>query len=353
MAIVVLFLAVGLGLWSLGGNKPEAGTTGNGGAPGTQRMMAEGARKPQRPSLAKASFDEAEAKRLQQVWAAYLGRRVEEVVNLGGGVTMEFVLVPPGTFLMGSPPEEVDRGEDEVQHEATLPRPFYVSKYPVTQQQYQCLGIKNPSEFAPAGRKKDEVQGLDTSRFPVEYVSWSEAAAFCNALSKRQGISSSQWCYEMVDGSSKSKEDSLSLSGYRLPTEAEWEYACRAGTTTPFWFGTALNGIQANCNGTVPYGIPLNGPYLKRTCSVGSYAPNAFGLYDMHGNVWQWCQERYGAYAVDKGNDPEGPAAGKVGVVRGGSWVDVARSCRAANRFKFECGYRAVTVGFRVAFRPD
>jgi formylglycine-generating enzyme required for sulfatase activity len=134
---------------------------------------------------------------------------------------------------------------------------------------------------------------------------------------------------------------------YRLPTESEWEYACRTGTNTPFHFGSELNGRQANCDGTVPYGTDSDGPYLKKTTPVGKYPANAWGLYDMHGNVWEWCSDWYGEYPAGSLTNPSGPATGSIRIVRGGSWLDDAVYCRSANRRKvpsFRC-----YLGFRVA----
>src|SRR5262249_37514254 len=123
---------------------------------------------------------------------------------------------------------------------------------------------------------------------------------------------------------------------YRLPSEAEWEYACRAGTKTPFHYGDSLSSKQANFDGSKPYGAAVRGPYLERTCAVGTFAPNAWGLYDMHGNVWEWCHDWYaeGYYKKSPPRDPQGPSRGTLRVIRGGSWYYFARSCRAAIRFK-------------------
>jgi formylglycine-generating enzyme required for sulfatase activity len=256
-------------------------------------------------------------------------------VDLGGGVTMEFVRIKAGKFRMGSPKSERYRGPDEEQHEVEITRDFYLGQYAVTQQQYEALMGTNPSWYSAKGEGKERVQGLATSCFPVENVSWEDAVRYCAKLTEKHG-----------KGGRK----------FRLPTEAEWEYACRAGTETPFSFGASCNGTEANCGGDDPYGTSVKGPNLGRPCAVGSYRPNAWGLYDMHGNVWQWCQDWYGPYG-DLGNkDPlrtdkikdEGDR-----VVRGGCWMHEARCCRAAYRAMLLPRYRDSSVGFRVAFRLD
>jgi formylglycine-generating enzyme required for sulfatase activity len=164
----------------------------------------------------------------------------------------------------------------------------------------------------------------------MENVSWEEATAFCKESSYRAG------------------------KAVRLATEAEWEYACRAGTVTPFHFGTGLNGKQANCNGNSPYATHEKGPYKERTSEVGSYAPNAWGLYDMHGNVLEWCADWYKAeYAIEEKRDPIGPLNGELRVLRGGSWNYSSGACRAAYRGWGAPAYRNDHCGFRVVFRLD
>jgi formylglycine-generating enzyme required for sulfatase activity/serine/threonine protein kinase len=286
--------------------------------PGAAVKAAVGAR----PLLARAPFDANQAREHQQAWARYLGRQVDETLDLGGGVTMDFVLIPPGIFTMGSPLDEKDRSNDEEQHEVTITKPFYLGKYEVTQEQYQRVTGTNPSWFSPMGLSRDKVVDLDTRRLPVENVSWEEAAAYCVALGHKTGRPA------------------------RLPSEAEWEYACRAGATTPFHFGMQLTGTQANYART-----------LGRTCRVGSYPSNAFGLYDMHGNVWEWCQDWFSPYIELKAS-PEDPVKAEKGsmyarVVRGGSWSNDAENCRAAYRNWSAPGSRDGSMGLRVCFRLD
>jgi formylglycine-generating enzyme required for sulfatase activity len=256
-------------------------------------------------------------------------------LDLGGGVTMEFVRIPAGEFLMGAPEGEDEAENDEKpQHRVRISRDFYLGKYPVTQEQYQAVMGTNPSYFCASGKGKDKVLGLDTRQFPVESVSWDEATAFCEKLSARTG------------------------RRVTLPSEAEWEYACRAGTTTAFYFGDALDGTQANCDGTKPFGTEVKGPYLDRTSRVGSYLkdyPHPWGLGDPHGNVWQWCQDWYdaGYYKRTPHVDPlctDGERRSRV--VRAGSWNNFARNCRTARRDWRAPSIHIDFVGFRAALRP-
>jgi formylglycine-generating enzyme required for sulfatase activity len=183
-----------------------------------------------------------------------------------------------------------------------------------------------PSYFSRNGGGSSSVSGQDTSRFPVESISWDDATEFCRRLSAREGKT------------------------YRLPTEAEWEYACRAGTTTPFHFGSILNGEQANVDGNYPYGTSEKGPYLQRTTRVGSYRANAFGLYDMSGNVREWCQDYYypSFYRQSPIDNPLNSSGEGYRVLRGGSWVDRARGSRSAYRGGFTPTDRGLNVGVRV-----
>ncbi len=254
----------------------------------------------------------------QQAWAKYLKREVEETVEIGNGVKMTFVLVPPGKFRMGSPEDEANRDQDETLHEVALTEPFYLARYPVTQEQYQALIGKNPSHFQE-----------DT--FPVETVSWEEARDYAARLTTKRA----------------------EKQFYRLPTEAEWEYACRGGRACSKAFGIGdgrtLSSQQANFNGDRPYGGAPKGPYLRSPCPAGTYAANAFGLFDMHGNVSQWCGDWYGPYTTWEVTNPTGPAAGTERVIRGGSWFNFARYCRSANRFRAAPSYQYNTLGFRLA----
>jgi formylglycine-generating enzyme required for sulfatase activity len=225
---------------------------------------------------------------------------------------MKFVPIPAGRFLMGSLDAEPDLFEDEeLQHDVIITKPFHLGIHPVTQAQYEAVMGNNPSHFGGA-------------YMPVETVSWEDAVRFCARLSKKEG-----------------KE-------YRLPTEAEWEYACRAGTTTATALGDALSSAQANVIGENPYGVAAKGPSLGKTMPVGSYPPNAWGLYDMYGNVWEWCADWYGEYPAGAVTDPTGPMSGTGRVLRGGSWIGGGHDCRSACRFRNAPGSRYPDLGFRV-----
>jgi formylglycine-generating enzyme required for sulfatase activity len=248
--------------------------------------------------------------------------------SLVNSIGMTFALIPAGTFLMGSPQEEKQRSKDEEQHEVEITRPFYLGVFEVTQKQWREVMGSNPSSL-----NRDRV-GSDTDDCPVESVSWHDAVAFCEALSSRP-------------------EEKAAGRKSRLPAEAEWEYACRGGAVEhqAFHYGNSLSSTQANFNGDYPYGGATRGAYLERTTKVGSYEPNAYGLYDMHGNVWEWCSDWYGNdyYKKSPRRDPTGPAEGTSRVVRGGSWDCFGQRCRSAWRNGTEPANRYEYLGFRVA----
>jgi len=205
---------------------------------------------------------------------------------------IEFVDIPAGTFIMGSPDDEVGRVDDEIQHEVTLST-FKMSKYTITFEQYdlfcEATGRSKPRAFA-------------RGNYPVSQVTWYDAAAFA------------EWM------------------GCRLPTEAEWEYAARVNTTTPFYTGDCMTSEQANFNGNEPYTNCDKSENRGKPLPVGSFLPNAFGLYDMHGNIWEWCSDWYGEYDVNDKMNPKGPDTGTRKVDRGGAWYDPAWRCRSAYR---------------------
>jgi uncharacterized protein (TIGR02996 family) len=263
------------------------------------------------------------------------------VPTITNSIGMRLALIPAGTFLMGSPETEEERQNDEGPwHEVTITRPHLLGIYPVTQAEYRKVMGKDPSHFSSRGGGREQVKHLKTAMFPVELVSWEDAVEFCDKLSALPG--------ERACG-----------RHYGLPSEAEWERACRGGAvvSVPFHFGGSLSSQHANFNGDYPYGTADRGPYLGRTCAVGSYPPNAFGVYDLHGNVWEWCEDVYKEDFYDMGikSDPVNiQSEGTVPrVLRGGSWLDVARSCRSASRDRLEPAYRGGIVGFRLALRLD
>ncbi len=281
------------------------------------------------PAPAVAPFTAQQARRHQDAWSKHLGQPREITNSIG----MKLVLIPPGEFMMGSPESEKRHLSHEgPQHRVRITRPFYLGVYEVTQEAYERVMGTNPSDFSRDGRDGNWVSGQDTSRFPVESVTWNDAVEFCRRLSV------------LPAERSAGRE-------YRLPTEAQWEYACRAGTTTPFHFGSVLNGRQANCGGNNPYGTSEKGPYLRRTTTVGSYGANGFGLYDMHGNVWEWCSDWYDEnyYANSPVDDPQGPASGLHRVSRGGGWLSYAWGCRSADRYGLTSGGGYIGIGFRLA----
>ncbi len=259
------------------------------------------------------------------------------------GLEMRFVPVPAGPFQMGSPADEVERHSDETLHQVEITRPFWMAETEVTQGQWRSLMGNNPSGFSACG---DDC--------PVERVNWFEAAAFANRLSEREGLQS---CYELGGCEKEAGEDmecktvtfvGLDCPGYRLPTEAEWESAARAGTTTPFWTGENLTTEQANYDGNYPYAGQPKGEYREKTVAVRSFAPNLLGLYEVHGNVWEWVQDWFGPYPAGSVTDPTGPERGAGRVYRGGGWGDFARYCRAAYRLASPPGNRYDDLGFRL-----
>jgi sulfatase modifying factor 1 len=249
------------------------------------------------------------------------------IVGRVNSIGMRFALVPPGRFLMGSPQEEAERSEDETPHEVGITGAFWLGVFAVTQGQWRAVMGNNPSWFCAGGGGAELVGGMDTDGFPVETVSWEDAQEFLVKLNA------------LADGTNNPLT-------YRLPSEAEWEYACRGGpmsSSKPFHFDEPTDSLschQANFNGKYPYGGAGKGKPLKRTCEVGSYRPNRLGLYDVHGNVWEWCADWYGDYPQGPVVDPLGSPDGSYRVIRGGSWFSDGRYCRAAVRNRGAPSYR-------------
>ena len=234
-------------------------------------------------------------------------------ISLPGGLALKLAYIPAGSFLMGSLPGESKRDVDEgPQHRVTLTRGFFLGIHLVTQAQWQAMMHNNPSQFKEADR-------------PVEQVSWDECQELCRRLTKLAGRT------------------------FRLPTEAEWEYACRAGTTTPFSFGDAITTAQANFNGQ---GRTQIGVYRAQTTPVGSFPPNPWGLYDMHGNVWEWCGDKKRPYSQGEVTDPV-YSLGNTLAVRGGSWLNQVASCRSASRYFGAPTARLDILGCRVVMSVE
>jgi eukaryotic-like serine/threonine-protein kinase len=266
----------------------------------------------------------------------------EKITNVFG---MEFVLIRPGKFWMGSTDEEVREAfqnnkkynsnaqlewytREQPKHEVEITKPFWVGKYQVTQKQWRdaVAGLRKVDldlNAAPSNFKGDDL--------PVERVSWND----CSEMIKRLNASGEGFVYD-------------------LPTEAEWEYACRAGTTTPYWFGETITPDDVNYNGQYPFGTASPGLHRGKTIPVGSLKkPNAWGLHDMHGNVLEWCRDWFGQeyYQDAPSQDPEGPKQGEYKVLRGGSWDSSAVNCRSAVRYRYVPDYRDSGVGFRCVIR--
>lgn len=274
---------------------------------------------------------------------------------------MPLALIEPGEFAMGSDADESGRRDDELRHHVWITQPFLLGVHEVTQEEYEQLMGVNPSWFTHKGGGSDKLDAeIDTSRFPVEQVSWFDAIAFCNELSQQDGY---EPYYDIAhiqregDSIDRAQVKIIGGTGYRLPTEAEWEYACRAWTTTWFHFGNNCTGAEANAKAYTSgggYGARPKLVHLGRTTHVGSYPPNTFGLFDMHGNAGEWCWDWYdkGYYAESPLYNPTGPDDGIHRVIRGGSWLVGDGSCRSASRFWHTPAERKDYTGFRVARTP-
>lgn len=221
------------------------------------------------------------------------GQYREFIIN---GITFGVRSVLPGRFIMGSPLHESYRYYNECQHEVIITKAFWMMETPVTQKLYKAVMGINPSRFTC-----DEYN-------PVELISWHDSVEFCKIISNLTG--------QLWD----------------LPTEAEWEYSCRAGSDTAFHYGNVLNSSMANFDGEYPYGTSKKGLYRGKAVPVKSFMPNNWGLYDMHGNVWEWCRDYYGDYDDGPVEDPAGPMNGSKRVLRGGSWYLHGQFLRSAFR---------------------
>lgn len=271
-----------------------------------------------------------------------------ETNNLGSTnnaeLTNNLILINGGTYLMGSPETEMQRETDEVQHEVKV-SDFYIGRYEVTQKEYEEVMGENPSNF-------------EGENLPVENVTWYEAIEYCNKLSEKEGLTP----VYTIDGENVSWD--RSANGYRLPTEAEWEYAARAGTTSPFNTENSISDEEANYYGHYPYGIEENyftqenletepGQYRQTTVEVNSFSPNKWGFYNIHGNVAEWCFDYYGAYDLENTDNPSGPTTGTLRVNRGGGWNDYAKHLRCAYRASTTPDQKMSNIGFRVVRNGD
>lgn len=271
-----------------------------------------------------------------------------ETNNLGSTnnaeLTNNLILINGGTYLMGSPETEMHRETDEVQHEVKV-SDFYIGRYEVTQKEYEEVMGENPSNF-------------EGENLPVENVTWYEAIEYCNKLSEKEGLTP----VYTIDGENVSWD--RSANGYRLPTEAEWEYAARAGTTSPFNTENSISDEEANYYGHYPYGIEENyftqenletepGQYRQTTVEVNSFSPNKWGFYNIHGNVAEWCFDYYGAYDLENTDNPSGPTTGTLRVNRGGGWNDYAKHLRCAYRASTTPDQKMSNIGFRVVRNGD
>jgi formylglycine-generating enzyme required for sulfatase activity len=236
----------------------------------------------------------------------------ESFDTITNSIGMKLVLIPAGTFTMGSPVGEKYRFPKEMPHEVTISKSYYLGVYEVTQHEYEKVMGNNPSKFKGATN-------------PVEMVSWEEAVSFCKKLSELP-------------------EEKAAGRLYRLPTEAEWEYACRAGSTTSYSFGDTAEALGE---------YAWFGDFKGTTHPVGEKKPNRWGLYDMHGNVFEWCQDWNAAYPPDASTDPQGPNGGSIRVLRGGCWDRDAARCRSAFRYSNDPSIHTGYYGFRLALSPS
>ncbi|MGL5508383.1 MAG: formylglycine-generating enzyme family protein, partial [Microcoleaceae cyanobacterium] len=253
------------------------------------------------------------------IWGEEISRKHTTVhqkqENLGEDVNLAMIYIPAGTFSMGANTNEIGANKDEYpQHQVTIKEPFYMGKYPITQAQYKAImNGENPSDAKGDQR-------------PVERITWDMAINYCQQLSAKTG------------------------KIYRLPSEAEWEYAARAGTQTPFHFGETLTYTLANYRANYTYANGQIGEETGETTDVGYYPPNAFGLYDMHGNIWEWCQDDWhkNYHCAPTDGNARLNTEGNIKILRGGSWCDGPAYCRVATRYYIHRSFIDNLFGFRV-----
>jgi len=248
-----------------------------------------------------------------------------EVVDLGKDVKLEIVLIPAGKFKMGSPAFIKGRSDNERRHEVILTMPFYIGKFEVTQEQWKSV-MGQRHIFSRKYTLRPETKNINEEKMPVTGVTWNDCQEFIKKLNTKTN------------------------GGYRLPTEAEWEYACRAGARTEFASSDELSPEDANSGDS--YFEAGNGNKIGQPVAVGSYKPNAFGLYDMHGNVAEWCEDRYGDYPAGTATDPKGAATGERRVFRGGDYETSINGLRSSYRLGTKPDFEHNTRGFRLARTP-
>lgn len=274
------------------------------------------------------------ARRPSAATASFVGEQAGDERD-DNELNMKLVWCPPGSFTMGSLPGETVYRTNEHRIEATLSKGFWIGKYEVTQAEWEAVMQSSCSEFSPKGAGKYKVLGKETSQYPAESMLVEDAMEFCDKLT------------ELERAAGRLPEGCV----YALPTEVQWEYACRAGTTTATAFGDSLSSHKANFKGFAPYNGAKRGPFLFGPTNVGSYPGNAWGIHDMHGNLWEYCAGWYSDVAPG-GVDPQPASSGKYRIGKGGSWFHDGRYTRSAFRYWIEPKMRQGTVGFRVVLTP-
>jgi formylglycine-generating enzyme required for sulfatase activity len=264
------------------------------------------------------SFDESSQSWVLVSGQSSEGKKTGDIYTIPD-LSLDMIWVEPGTFDMGSPTTEVGPFDDETQHQVTLTKGFYLGKYEVTQAQYEAVMTGNVD-----GLSATPSYNSNKPNCPVERVSWNDIQVFLTRLNAQQsGNIPAGWAYV-------------------LPTEAQWEFACRAGTNTAYSWGDSIKSSDANYNNS-----------FSQTLDVGKYSANAWGFFDMHGNVWEWTADRYGSYSSFSMIDPEGSASGSARVGRGGSWNNAGTYLRSAQRNGNNPSYRSLNIGFRVGFQKQ